>query len=83
MKTIEERAEEMFPVSYEEGYGDLNESRRKYYIKIATEQKAIDFAMFQSFLSERGLLFGKYTKATGDTGYKTLDDLWAYFNNKE
>lgn len=57
---------------YYEGYSDGKE-----------EQKAIDFAMFQSFLSERGLLFGKYTKANGDTGYKTLDDLYEYFNKKE
>lgn len=50
------------------------------YIKGDADRKAIDISMFQSFLSERGLLYGKYTKASGDTGYKTLDELLEYFN---
>lgn len=82
MKTIEERAKDYTDMAVNVGDAQMF-CRFEGYIIGATEQRAIDFAMFQSFLSERGLLFGKYTKANGDTGYKTLDDLWEYFNNKE
>lgn len=85
MKTIEERAEEYQGklASSFLGFPDLLVGGYNGYIKGATEQRELDYVQFQSFLSERGLLYGKYTKANGDTGYKTLDELWKYFHKEE
>ena len=47
MKTIEERAWEKYPEVIKHRYFahiDINEEKRKMYIEIATEQKAIDGA---------------------------------------
>lgn len=78
--TIEERAESKWEVEEDYNGKVMRGWVVDAYIQGATEQKEIDFVKFQSFLSARCLLFGKYTKANGDTGYKTLDDLWEYFN---
>ena len=54
MKTIEERAWEKYPEAIKHhnlAHIDINEEKRKMYIEIATEQKAIDDEVIKKLMS--------------------------------
>ena len=92
MKTIEERAWEKYPEVIKHRYLahiDINEEKRKMYIEIATEQKAIDDAELLTLKSawekEAQINHDAIEKACNifcHTGCPHKTDSYNCFNNK-